>query len=110
MSALITPGSDGLPSIDLPAEYRLLQDWSSALDARLASLKGISAQLHIWEAETPDDDLLMIQLNRIMACAAAAEADALGDAFAVVDVGFDVLYALADANGIDPYDLDDDLG
>lgn len=110
MSALITPGSDGLPGIDLPAEYRLLQDWSAALDARLESLKGISVQLHAWKAETPDDDLLMIQLNRILAGAAAAEADALVDAFAVVDVGFDVLYALADAHGINPDDLDDDLG
>lgn len=107
MSALITPGSDGLPGIDLPGEYRLLQDWSTALDARLADLEGISAQLHAWEAETPDDDLLMIELNRILAGAAAVEADALVDAFAVVDVGFDVLYTLADAHGIDPDDFDD---
>ena len=107
MSVLITPGADGLPGIDLPAEYRLLQDWSAALDVRLAGLEGISVQLHAWEAETEDDDLLMIQLNRILAGAAAVEADALGDAFAVVDVGFDVLYALADVHGIDPDDLDD---
>jgi hypothetical protein len=107
MSALITPGADGLPGIDLPAEYRLLQDWSTVLDARLESLKGISVQLHAWEAETAEEDLLMLQLNRILAGAAAAEADALGDAFAVVDVGFDILYTLADAHGITPDDLDD---
>ena len=107
MSALITPGADGLPGIDLPAEYRLLQDWSTALDARLANLEGISVQLHDWEAKTPDDDLLMIQLTRILAGAAAAEGDALVEAFTVVDAGFDVLYALADAHGIDPDDLDD---
>lgn len=106
MTAQITPGSDDVPGIDLPAEYRLLQDWSAALDARLANLDGISKQLLAWEAATPDDDLLMIQLNRIMACAAADEADALADAFTVADVGFDVLYAVADAHGIDPDDLE----
>ena len=105
MSALTTP--DDLPGIDLPAEYRLLQDWSTALDARLVSLEGISAQLHGWEAETPDEDLLMIRLNQILSGAAAAEAEALIEAFAVVDAGFDVVYALADAHGIDPDDLDD---
>jgi len=107
MSALIIPGPEGLPGIDLPGEYRMLQDWSTALDARLAGLEGISAQLHDWEANTADDDLLMIQLNRILAGAAAAEGDALAEAFTVVDAGFEVIYALADAHGIDPDDLDD---
>jgi hypothetical protein len=107
MSALITPGPDGLPGIDLPAEYQMLQDWSAALDVRLKGLEGISAQLHAWEAETPDDDVLMIQLNQIMAHAAAAEGDALVEAFTVVDAGFEVIYALADAHGIDPDDLGD---
>lgn len=105
MSALITPGSDGLPSIDVPAEYRLLQDWSAALDARLANVEGISAQLHEWEARIPDDELILIQTRGILAGAAAAEADALADALTVADYGFEVLYALAVAHGIDPDDL-----
>ena len=107
MSALITPGSDGLPSIDLPAEYRLLQDWSSALDDRFENLTGILDQLKAWSTETEDDDALMIELIGILAQAGAAEADALAEAFTVADYGFDVLYALADAHGIDPDDLDD---
>jgi hypothetical protein len=107
MSALITPGADGLPGIDLPAEYRSLQDWSNMLDDRLENLKGILRQLKVWTAETPDDDPLMVEFIGILTEAGAVEGEALSDAFTVVDAGFDVLYALADAHGIDPDDLDD---
>lgn len=107
MSALITPGSDDMPGIDLPAEYRLLQDWSSALDDRLENLKGILRQLKAWSAEVEDDDPLMVEFIGILAEAGAVEGDQLAEAFAVVDVGFDLLYTLADAHGIDPDDLGD---
>lgn len=107
MSAQITPGSDGMPDIDLPAEYRLLQDWSAALDARFASLTGILDQLKTWSTEVVDDDPLMLEFIGILAEAGAAEAESLAEAFTVADYGFDVLYALADAHGIDPDDLDD---
>lgn len=105
MSAL-TPAFDGLPGIDLLAEYRSLQDWSAALDDQLAGLNGITAQLQGWEAATPDDDLLMIQLNQIMAGAAVAEADRVAESYDVVDVGFQIVFDLAEAYGIDPDDLD----
>lgn len=107
MSALITPGSDGLPGIDLPGEYRLLQDWSASLDERLVNLKGILRQLKTWTAETEDEDPLMIEFIGILAEAGAVEGEALAEAFAVADVGFDVLYAVADARGLAPDDLDD---
>ena len=108
MSALINPAADDLPSLDVPTEYRGLQDWSAALDVQLASLSGICAQLHGWEAATPDDDLLMIQLNQIVAHAAAAEGDRIAESYEVVDVGFQILYDLADAYGIEPDELDAD--
>jgi hypothetical protein len=107
MSALITPGADGLPGIDLPAEYRLLQDWSATLDTRFENLTGILDQLRDWSTEVHDDDPLMIEFIGILAEAGAAEGESLAEAFTVIDYGFDVLYALADAHGIDPDDLDD---
>jgi hypothetical protein len=107
MSALITPGADGLPGIDLPTEYRSLQDWSNTLDDRLKNLKAILRQLKAWTAEVVDDDPLMVEFIGILAEAGAVEGEALSDAFTVADAGFDVLYALADAHGIDPDDLDD---
>jgi hypothetical protein len=106
MSSLITPGSDGLPGIDLPAEYRMLQDWSSALDERLENLKGILAQLTEWTGEAGEDPL-MCEFIGILADAGAVEGEALAEAFTVVDVGFDVIYDLADTHGITPDDLDD---
>lgn len=107
MSAL-TPAFDGLPGIDVPAEYRGLQAWAEVLDVQLACLNGISAQLHAWEAATPDDDLLMLELNQIIAHAAAAESERVADSYDVVDVGFQIVFDLAEAYGIEPDDLDAD--
>lgn len=106
MSALITPGADGLPGIDVAWEYRALQDWSASLDERLSNLEGISAQLHAWEAEVPDEEPVLREFRRILASAAATEAEKIAEAFAVVDVGFDVVYDLADAHGLDPDDFE----
>ena len=107
MSALMTPGAEGLPGIDLVAEYRLLQDWSAALDVRQENLSGILTQLKYWSIAVEDDDALMIEVIGILAEAGAVEGERLAEAFTVADYGFDVLYAVADAHGISRDDLDD---